>query len=269
MNNVRFIAVALVFAIIAVISLWLVWSPNEHPSAPPPKAVETSQVSQSVTSESSAAPPVTLNSIVPQADDDYLIKQIYGQAAPHFAASGKIFLSTDYEQGGKTKHIFISSAGPDSHGQSKYTAVVLVRSGSIWLLESKIERPCSPTTTLRWRKIGEQNYALIEKTTTTTDRGVTVKLGVYTLAGQSAQPLLEVARSAEKEDTLDLRIAFKKSEKTIWSAIVITMLNNERTDRQRYFYSYGAYLKRDGMPRLSRPEAARVRGLEPTMDEAD
>jgi hypothetical protein len=271
-NNVRFFAVALVFTLIAAISLWFVWSPSEWRSKSPETPAETGPESlpakpaQSAKAKVSA---VALNSIVPSAADDALLKLLYGPTASDFVVRGKIFLSKDFQQDGKLKHIFASSAGPDAHEQSKYCALVLVQSGAIWLLESKIERPCQPGTELRWNRIGPQNFALIEKTKTTTDKTVTVHVGVYALSGQSAQPLLEVSKSAMKDEALDLRIGFKKSDKAIWSAFVMTLLNNELVARQRYSFSYGAYVSKGALSPHSKVDMNKVRGLETTENDAE
>jgi len=209
-----------------------------------------------------------LHMSLPSLTDDKIIALIYGSSSK-FASSGEILCSTDFSQDNKFKHIFVSTVDAKSESGGRYTAYLFTQSGAMWTLEAKAVRPYRQGTVVRWRRIGRETHALVEKIKARDQSQRSVELGVYTLSGTYAQCMLKFAQTTGSADTLDARIFFKRSLKPIWSAYVMVYLNSTKAKTTHFVYKYGEYISMGQIPASEAEALWKNRGLTPTDAGAD
>jgi len=141
---------------------------------------------------------IPLHTSLSSLTDDKIISLIYGPASSRFQDHGKVLFSKDFNQGNKFKHIFISTIDWQAENKGCYTAYVFAQSGTMWILEAKAIRPYNKHTVVRWRRIGHDSFALIEKIKMHDQSKSSVELGVYALSGSLAQCMINFSQNQQQ-----------------------------------------------------------------------
>jgi hypothetical protein len=205
-------------------------------------------------------------------DEKPFLDLLYKEHNNLYQGQAKIEYSSDFEQAGKQKHIFITSYARKDE-TPLLCAHIFDRSQTNWIVSEQYQdlqkfSTHFPGSKIGWRQYGPQSFGLLEIFTASGDerQNTSPSSEIRLLAREKSgwKEILDAAQTISKEETVTQSLRFLRSKKEHWEGRIKTVFNGSRPLVVKYIFFSDRYVAAGTIPKITMEQALHVRGLPAT-----
>jgi hypothetical protein len=258
--------VASILIAIAAIAIFVTWpKTSENPAIT--KASDKDIAAKPLFEAEPPAPEIPVGTSIASMDNIKLLRLLYEPNNSKFNGSASVVYSADFQQDNKRKHIFIANLARAQNKKPLLSAHIFVYTSMGWRCEANythLEDIATnfPASKLSWCQIGPNKFALQEQgLADSTNDSLDEYLTLYMRTVSNWHKVLNISQSIEKNEKVVMRLAFERSAKPTYDALVTTTFNQDAPLTVRYLFQGDEYVAAGTVPPMSQEQAMHVRGL--------